>query len=73
MENADTGGLTTLELLNIPVDFRRKLYSDFCGSFALPVSGASNTTSRALWQQQVLLQGLCHRCNMKHLSQVLSG
>lgn len=73
MENADTGGLTTLELLNIPVDLRRKLYSAFRGSFALPVSGASNTTSRALWQRQVLLRGLYHRCNMKHLSQVLSG
>lgn len=47
MEKADTGALTTLELLNIPVDIGRMLYSSFSGSFALTVSGASNNTSYA--------------------------
>ena len=32
MEKADTGALTTVELLNIPVDLRRKLCSAFSGS-----------------------------------------
>lgn len=72
MEKADTGALTTLELLNIPEDLGSKLLSALERSFALSASGASNDTSCFPGQAQVLLQGFCFQCNTKHLSQVPS-